>query len=31
MKRLVQGYGPLYKPVDILVNMAAKGKKFYES
>ena len=31
MKRLEQSYGPLYKPADILVKMAAKNKKFHES
>ena len=31
MKRLEQSYGLLYKPADILVKMAAKGKKFHGS
>ena len=31
MKRLEQSYGALYKPADILVEMAAKNKKFHVS
>jgi 3-hydroxyacyl-CoA dehydrogenase/enoyl-CoA hydratase/3-hydroxybutyryl-CoA epimerase len=31
MKRLEQSYGALYKPADILVEMAAKNKKFHAS
>jgi 3-hydroxyacyl-CoA dehydrogenase len=29
MKRLSETIGPLYKPADLLVEMASKNKKFY--
>ena len=31
MKRMEQGFGALYKPADILVDMAAGGAKFHRS